>query len=192
MSAAPETFGERMRERWEQLSSRERTLLAAWVAIMALGLTSIAVYQATTTLGHLAEGNDDRREAIAMLLAERDDFRARIEQARTEQEKLENNELRLSSFIEAAATRQGIRSPSEYNDRREVRDNGIAAMQTTAVFPSMDMVQLDELLNTFQNTEELVYIEQVAVEPPRGRNTEGLQVEVTLVTYERASAGEMR
>lgn len=192
MSAAQESFGERMRERWEQLSSRERTLLTAWVAIMALGLTSIAIYQATTTLGHLAEGNDDRREAIAMLLAERDDFRARIEQSRTEQEKLDNNELRLSSFIEAAATRQGIRSPSEYNDRREVRDNGIAAMQTTAVFPSMDMVQLDELLNAFQNTEELVYIEQVAVEPPRGRNAEGLQVEVTLVTYERAAPGEQR
>lgn len=190
MSAAQESFGERMRERWEQLSSRERLLLVVWVAVMLVGLTSIGVYKTITTLGELNESNDERRATIELLLAERDDFRARLERTRSEQEKLEDNTLRLSSFIEAAATRQGVRSPSEYNDRREDREDGIAAIQTTAVFPSMDMVQLDELLNTFQNTEELVYIQQVAVEPPRGRNTEGLQVEVTLVTYERSTGGE--
>lgn len=179
-----------LEEQLANLSSRELKLLAAMFVVLGTGLVSVVGYSVSNAMSELERGNEERRMLIQDVASRAEAWRARAaEQARV-QSALRDNRLRLSSFIESRATRLRIASPQGYTDRQNPREGGIVALETTATFQGLDLTQLDELLNEFQSTEELVYIQEVSVEPARGRATEGLQVRVTLVTYQRASAND--
>jgi len=179
------TLMDRIAERLDGFTPRERMLLGIMAGIFAVGISAIVVYTMTGTLRTLSADNNEKREALSNLLAERDTYAQARAESDALQAQLDENPLRLSSFIEARATRLGIRSPSEYVDRQEPRDDGIVELQTTAEFPGIELGDLDALLREFVGTEELVFVQEIAVQPARGRGNDGHQVEVTLVTYQR-------
>lgn len=179
------TLMSRIAERLEGFTPRERVLLGAMAAILSVGLFAIVVYTMTGTLRTLQSDNDERRDALTNLLSQRDTYAQARAESDALQAQLDENPLRLSSFIEARATRLGIRSPSEYVDRQEPRDDGIVELQTTAEFPGIELGDLDALLREFVATDQLVFVQEISVQPARGRGNEGHQVEVTLVTYQR-------
>jgi type II secretory pathway component PulM len=176
----------RLAERWEQFTPRERSLLLVMLGVLLSGVVLITTYTTWQKFSALQSENDARREILGQLLAQRDTFRARAEQSARVQEQLEDNDLRLSTFIESSATRAGMARPTDFTDREQQRDGNIVAMETSAMFPSVEMQQLTDLLNEVESTDELVFVQQVKVSPPRGRNAEGLQATITLVTYQKS------
>jgi hypothetical protein len=184
-----ERFREWLEEQLANLSKRERVLLLILFGVLGSGIVLVSGYSLSTRLSDLEAGNRERRALLREVHEQSSVWRQQAEEMRRVQEQLADNRLRLSSFIESRATRLRIASPTGYTDRQNPREGGIVAIETTAQFQGVDIGQLDELLNEFQTTDELVYIQEVTVEPPRGRGTEGLQVKVTLVTYQRASEG---
>jgi hypothetical protein len=184
-----QTLTSRLAARFAQFTPRERVLLAIMAAVLGSGLIFVVSWTALGSMRELASGNTERRDVILDLLAERDAIVA----ARAEQtaltEKLANNTLRLSSFIESTATRVGLPAPTEFNDRQTPREGGITAFETTATFNGVDLADFDRLMNEFRNTDELVFIQSVSIEPGRGRSAETMVAEVTLVTYRRSEGG---
>lgn len=170
---------------FEELSEREQKLLGVMLVVVSLGVFLVASFGISSAFEKVDAQNERLRGALDAVLQQRDTFRSRAAAAQLAQSKLETNTLRLSSFIEARATRLGLASPRGFTDRQTPREDGITAFETTAQFQGLDLTQLDQLLNEFRNTDELVYIQEVQVDPSRARTTTGLDVRVTLVTYRR-------
>lgn len=173
-----------------ELSARERILLAIMLAVLSTGLVFIVVWTAAGSLRQLGSGNDERRTVMLELLAQRASFAVQQAKQTALNEKLSNNELRLSSFIEGAATRAGLSAPTEFNDRQTPREGGITAFETTATFQGVELADFDRLMNELRATEELIYIQAVSLEPGRGRSSDSLTAEITLVTYRRTGADD--
>jgi hypothetical protein len=172
-----------------QLSPRERLLLGVMVAWLSIGATLVVIWVAVGSMRELSQGNDDRRAAMLELLAQRTTFAQQQAASQELAERLSNNELRLSSFIESAATRAGLPAPTDFNDRQTPREGGITAFETTARFQGIELADFDRLMNELRSSEELVYIQHVSLEPGRGRSASQLVAEVTLVTYRRQAGG---
>lgn len=171
-----------------ELSARERILLAIMMAVISTGLVFVVVWTAAGALRELSGGNDERRDVMLELLGQRASFAAQQAEQTELDEKLSNNELRLSSFIEGCATRAGLSAPTEFNDRQTPREGGITAFETSATFQGVELADFDRLMNELRATEELIYIQAVSLEPGRGRSADSLTAEITLVTYRRTGA----
>lgn len=172
------------------MSPRERTLLVVLGCVLGSGALFLAVWTSWGALSELNEGNDARREAMLQLLAQRDTFAAAAAERAELEEKLTDNDLRLSSFIETAATRAGMPAPREFEDRQSPREGGIVAVETTATFDGIELADFDRLLNDLRSSDELVYIQSVSIEPGRGRNSDSMSGEITLATYRRQQGGD--
>ncbi len=172
-----------LRERFDGLTDREKKLVVAMLGTFCvLGMFFIFT-QTAGAAGDRREAIAEGREALSMLIDEQDSYRVNAARVERIEELLETNDLRLSTFIEARATRAGITRPREFRDHTQpLEDGAVIAHYTTAVFPSMTQEQLSSLLTEIERAEELVFTNQIAVEPPRGAAS-GLQVELTLVTF---------
>ena len=172
-----------LRERFDALSERERRLVAAMGATFLILLVLALGMRANRSAEARADAIESGREALQSLLQSQGQYRVNAARLERIEEQLETNDLRLSTFIEARATPANIDRPREFRDRSQpLEDGAVVAHYTTAVFPSMTIEQLYSLLNEVERSEELVFTNQISVEPPRGAAS-GLQVELTLVTY---------
>jgi hypothetical protein len=188
----------RLLSRFESLNPRERTLLLVLAGILVPGLSAVLLYVRFGQLSELNRQNDLRRDVIAELLAERDQFAAAAAAEEALEEALDNNTLRLSSFVESRATELGVPVPNDFDDLNTPATGGIETIVTVAKFASMQLGDLDELLNDIESSPELVYIRGISVAPARGtssrRGSSGaatpgsLQVELTLATFRRAES----
>lgn len=179
---------DKIAERFQQFSERERMLLGVMGGVLSVVFIAIVAYTSMTRMQTLRDDNDRRRDTLESLIAEREsvlDANARAERI---ERLLDGEPLRLSTYIETRSGRAGVTRPREFRDREQPLDEGILAQVTTALFPAMTLRQLQSLLNDIENDEgSLVYTQQIAIEPPRG-NAAGLQVELTLMTFAREDA----
>jgi hypothetical protein len=177
--------------RFAEFNPRERMLLGVLASVLVPGLFSVVVYLLWTQLATLEKGNSDRREVIEVLLVERESFEAAAARQARIEEQLESNSLRLSSFLEGRATELDVPQPSDFDDINTPATGGVQTLVTVAKFTRMDLGELATLLSDIENSEELVYIRGINVEPTRGANAQAgmMQVELTLATFRRAEAG---
>jgi hypothetical protein len=180
------TVKTRLQEQWIGMTSRERVLLVIMFGVMGTGVSLITLYLLMQNLWRLEDENQQRRQVISELLERRADFAAESAERERIEDRLNGNEVRLSSFIESRVNEAGISRPSEYTDRQTQRDNGITVMETTAEFDRMSLGDIDELMNSIESSDDLVFIQGLTVAPAR-RSTEGeLTVELNLVTFKRS------
>ena len=184
--SAVSNIQDKLREQWFGMTSRERVLLTVMLGIMSSGASLIVVYLLMQNLATLDDDNQQRRQAISEMLDRRADFAAEAAVRDRIEDQLNGNEVRLSSFIESRVNEAGIARPSEYTDRQTQRDNGITVMETIAEFDRMSLGDLDELMNSIESSEDLVFIQGLTVAPARRSTTGDLSVELNLVTFKRS------
>ena len=176
---------ERLRARVAELTERERKLLLLMAVTGVLFLLLFGNLIVGNALDGLRDGNQQRRAALNELIHERERFLTEVAQAERLDARLESNRLRLSSFIETQASQAGVPRPREFRDHTQpVGQTGITAHETTVSFPSMSFEQLLDLLNSFEDSGELVFIQTLRVSPAR-RGEHGLDADITLATYRR-------
>lgn len=176
---------ETLQARFAQLTDRERKLLVLLAAVAVVFLLMLANLFVGNAFAALRDGNDDRRAALELLIAERDRFLLEQQQARTLEARLDGNQLRLSSFVETTASQTGVPRPREFRDHSQpVGQTGVTSIETTASFPSMSFEQLIDLLNAFEDSGELVFVQSLRITPAR-RGEHGLDADITLATYRR-------
>ncbi len=184
MSENQATWVDRVEAQLSRFSAREQILLGVMVVVLGCLLVVAVAVLMNARASALDQRISDQREVLAMLVEERDAYRVNAAENARIEELLASNDLRLSSFIEARAGRLSIARPREFRDQEQALDGGVEAESTTAEFAGMEIEQLSALLTAIEEAEELVFTRQIAVAPAR-RGNEGLEVELTLVTFKR-------
>ena len=169
----------------ERFSERERKLLMVMVVSVGTMLCVVFGFTAQRTLSDMQEEIAAKREALDLLVSHRDEFRTNAIRNATLRAQLANNEVRLSTFIEGKSGRASMGRPSEFRDNEFDMEGGVTMRSTTAEWTSVEPQQILRFLDSVQNAGELVYVRQVSVAP--ARRAEGLQLEVTLVTFDQES-----
>ena len=186
MEDKPGLFG-RLEGALEKYTDRERRLLMIMAIIVPLMLVTLIGSMTFRSLGKLNDKIEDQRAVLSDLFAERVNF---VESQLAEEalnEQLENNNLQLASFIEARANDAGVARPRNFRDQTlPLGEGGIEEVETTTTFTDMTPADLDNLMVEILTAPELVYVRRLTLAPGRGRDANGLQVELTLVTYRRS------
>ncbi len=170
------------------LSDRERVLLAIMVVVLGTLATVALSYMATTRMSELQTEIDSKRGALALIAEQRESYARNAAQNAELQEQLQDNRLRLSTFIESRARQASLSPPREFRDNTLPVDGGVTLVTTTAQFESVELEQLEAFMTTIESSDELVFSRNLAVSPAR-RGSTGLQVELTLSTYRRSGEG---
>ena len=177
-------FLNQLQDRMAGLTDRERKLVLLMLVtglFMALALGNMLI---GNTLRDTRAGNAERRAALELLIAERETYLQQTARVQDLDDRLRNNQVRLSSFIETRSERAGVPRPTEFRDHQQplAGFEGITSVETTVTYPSMSFEQLMGLLDTIESSNELVFIQTLKVQPAR-RGQAGLDAELTLVTY---------
>ena len=177
------TLMDRLDAFMERFSERERKLLMVMVLCVGTMLCVVFTLTVQRTLADMREDIEEKREALDLLIQYREDFRQNAARNAVIRNQLANNDVRLSTFIESKAGRASLGRPQEFRDNEFDMDGGVTMRSTTAEWSSVEPAQIIRFLDSVESAEELVYVRQVAVAP--ARRAEGLQLEVTLVTFDQ-------
>lgn len=165
----------------ERLSARERVLLAAMVTVLVVMGASLAIFLVGGRLDTLSETVSAKRDAIGALSARGEDYLANAAYNERINEQLQSNDLRLSTFIEGRAGRATIPRPREFRDAQQELD-GVTLVTTTASFTAIDFDQMQRLLSSIEDTDELVFVRRVAISPARGV-ADKIDLDLTVATF---------
>lgn len=167
-----------------RFSDRERMLLGVMMLVFATLAVLGVTFVVRGRLADLHEGIEARRDALQLLATQADEYRRNSAYNDALREQLANNQIRLSTFIEGRAGRANIPRPREFRDAQQVLEGGITMYTTTADFGGIEFEQMQRLLQSIEEADELVFTRQVAVAPAR-RGGNGIDLEVTLATYKQ-------
>jgi hypothetical protein len=176
---------DRLRDRFERLSQRERTMVSALGVTFVVLLTLIVGFLITDGLSSLEGRNAAMRQALKDLDTHRDSYlRARSKSAQMET-RLGHGDMKLGTYVEQAAKEVGVDVP-ETNDRAPAP----AGKQWVerAVDLRLQHVKLDQLANFMKKIEtgpNLVVVTALNIRT-RDDKHQDLDVEMTVSTYERA------
>lgn len=168
-----------------RFSERERMLLG----VMAVTLFTLGVLASALVLrGRMETLNseiDAKRSALSLLATQSEEYVRNSERNARLREQLRDNSIRLSTYIEGRAGRASIPRPREFRDNQLELDGGIKMLTTTVTFSSVELDQLQRLMESIEDSEELVFTRQIAVAP--SRREAGLELELTLATFKQES-----
>ena len=141
----------------------------------------------TFALKNISKLNDKLEQQHAVLnelLIQRESILASKIEEEALNDRLENNDLRFASFIEAQAQNAGIPEPQGFQEREQpIADGEIIAVEGSTTFSGITIEDLDAFMQEVYESRELVYVQRIEFQPMRRRNTEGLQIELTFVTF---------
>jgi type II secretory pathway component PulM len=183
------TFNDRMqalRDKWERLSQRERTMVGAMGVTFVIMVTLIVGFLITDGLSTMEEHNADMRQALRDLDTQRDSYiRMRAKTAQMET-RLGATPVQLQSYVENAAKEAGV----EISDST---DRPAAAAGKKFIERSVDLhlkpVTLDQVtrfMKAIETGRSLVVVKELTVRT-RDDKHEQLDVDMTVSTYERAT-----
>jgi hypothetical protein len=174
-----------LRDRFERLSQRERTMVMALGISFVVMLTLIVGFLITDGLSSIAQRNDDMRQALKDIDTQRDNYLNARSKSRQLETRLGSTPVQLGGYLEQAAKEAGVQIP-ESNDRAPAP----AGKQyiERAVDLRLQHVKLDELATFLKKIEtgpNLVIVTALSIHTRDDKHQE-LDVEMTVSTYERA------
>lgn len=178
-----------LRQRYDRLSQRERTMVLALGVSFVVMLTLIVGFLVTDGISSIEERNADIRQALRDLETQRDTYLKSRSKAAQLETRLGHGSAQLGGFLEQAAKDSGIQIP-EQNERPPAP----AGKQWTekAIDLRLQKVKLDELATFLKKIEtgpNLVVVTALSIRT-RDDKHEELDVEMTVATYDRAAKGK--
>jgi type II secretory pathway component PulM len=181
------TFNDRMqalRDKWERLSQRERTMVGAMGVTFVLMITLIVGFLITDGLASMEERNSDMRQALRDLDTQRDVYlrnKAKTAQIET---RLGSQPVQLPAYLEAAAKDAGIDIPDQ--DELPASPAGKKFIERTVHLRlhAVTLEQLTRFMKAIETGKSLVVVTQLEVHT-RDDKHEQLDVEMWVSTYER-------
>ena len=176
----------RLRERWERMSPRERTLVSAAGATFALMIVIISGFVITDGLATLEERNSDARQALHDLDTQRDNYLRAKAKASQLEARVGHTPVQLQGFLEQVAKESGVEIP-ESNERaaapagKQYMEHSVEIRLKQVTLPT-----LTKFLKGIENGPNLVVVTALSVHT-RDDKHEDLEVEMTVSTYEKAA-----
>lgn len=179
-----ETQLQALRDRFEQLSQSERTLVLTAAAVFVVTVSLVGGFFITERLSSLEERNTAMRQALRDLESHREAYlRAKAKSVQLES-RLNRPTIKLQGYLEQAAKEVGVEIP-EQNERPATSVGKRFTERTVEL--RVRKVRLDQLANFLKRIEtgpNLVVVTALNIRTRDDRHQE-LDAEMTVSTYER-------
>jgi type II secretory pathway component PulM len=176
-----------LRDRWERLSSRERTMVSALGVTFVIMVTLIVGFFITDGLATLDERNADMRQALRDIDSQRDNYRKAKEKTVQLEARMGRTPVQLQGYLEAAAKEAGVEIPE--SNERPAAPAGKHYVER-AVDLRLRQVKLEALTKFLRKIEtgpnNIVLVTSLSIRT-RDDKHEELDVELTVSTYEHAT-----
>jgi len=178
-----DTF-ESLRDRFERLSQRERTLVAAFVVTFFVMLTLIVGFLIVDGLASLEQNNADMRQALSDIDTKRDAYlKAKAKLAQVES-RLAPGQMQLGSYLEAAAKEAGVEIP-ESKENRPTTAGSFLERSTDLHLTKVKVEALSNFLRRIETGAQLVVVTQLTIRTRDDKHQE-LDVDLTVSSWEKA------
>lgn len=174
-----------LRDWFERLSQRERTMVGALGVSFVIMVTLIVGFFITDGLAAMGERNEAMRQALRDLDTQRDSYLKLKHKAAQLQTRLGATPIQLGGYLEQAAKESGFEIP-ESNERAPVQTG---KWVEKSIELRLSRVRIDGLASFLRRVEtgpNLVVVKELKVSTRDDKHQE-LDVEMTVSTYERAS-----
>jgi len=169
-----------LRDRWETITPREQRL------VLALGVTFVVVIlvwvglRISDGLSAIEARNDQARMALRTL----HNYRlAQSEQPRTPEVDLENNPVKLESYLESIASEVGIEIP-RFNSVSPATRDGFVETSTQIEIRKLSIEELKDFLERVEGRSKKVVVRSLNIKRQFNDN-EKLDVKMTVSTFAR-------
>jgi type II secretory pathway component PulM len=181
------TFNDRMqalRDRWERLSQRERTMVGAMGVTFVIMVTMIVGFLITDGLSSMEERNADMRQALRDLDTQRDSYLRMKAKAAQMDTRLGSQPVQLQGYLEAAAKDAGVEI-QEANPRPPAPAGKKFVERTIDLhLRAVTLEQLSHFMKAIETGKSLVVVTALQVRT-RDDKHQQLDVEMSVSTYDR-------
>jgi hypothetical protein len=172
-----------LRDKWERLSQRERTMVGALGVTFVVMVTLIVGFLITDGLATLEERNGDMRQALRDLDTQRDSYlklRAKSQQIEV---RLGATPVQLGTYLETASKEAGVEI-GESIDVPAVPAGKFVERAVTLHLRAVTLDQLVKFMKAIETGRNLVVVSMLHI-TTRDDKHQQLDVEMTVSTYQR-------
>jgi general secretion pathway protein M len=174
-----------LRDRFERLSQRERTMVTALGVTFVVMVTLVVGFFITDGLSSLEERNADMRQALKDIETQRDNYIKAKNKSNQMETRIGRQPIQLSGYLEQAAKESGVEIPE--SNERGAQQAGKAFIERSVELrlKSVRLEQLAAFLKRIETGPNLVLVTQLSVRT-RDDKHQDLDVEMTVSTWEHA------
>ncbi|HXU72397.1 MAG TPA: type II secretion system protein GspM [Polyangia bacterium] len=177
-----------LRDRWERLSQRERTMVGAMGITFVIMVTLIVGFLITDGLSSMEERNTDMRQALRDLDTQRDSYLRLKAKASQMETRLGGQPVQMQRYLEEAAKEAGVEIP-ESTPRPPAAAGKKFVQQTVDLrLHAVTLEQLTKFMKAIETGKSLVVTTSLDVRT-RDDKHEQFDVEMSVATWEREKPG---
>ena len=181
------TLNERMqalRDKWERLSQRERTMVTALGVTFVLMMTLIVGFLISDGLSSMEQRNSDMRQALRDLDTQRDKYLRMKAQAAQLATRLGQTPVQLGGYLEQGAKEAGIEIPESSDIPPMPAGKRWVEHGVQLHLRAVTLEQLVKFMRTIETGRSLVVVTELNVRA-RDDKHEQFDVDMAVATYER-------
>jgi len=174
-----------LRDKWERLSQRERTMVGALGVTFVVMVTLIVGFLITDGLSSMEEHNADMRQALRDLDTQRDKY----VQMKAKMAQLESRlgaPVQLGTYLEAAAKETGVEISDSTDRPASAAGKKFIERSVDLHLKPVTLDQVTRFMKAIETGRSLVVVKELTVRT-RDDKHEQLDVDMTVSTYERAT-----
>jgi type II secretory pathway component PulM len=181
------TFNDRLqalRDKWERLSQRERTMVGALGVTFVLMVTLIVGFLITDGLATLEERNGDMRQALHDLDTQRDNYlklRAKSQQIEV---RLGATPVQLGGYLEQAAKDAGVEISESNEEQPTATGNNFVQRTVDLRLKAVTLDQLVKFMRAIETGRNLVVVSSLHITTRDDRHQQ-LDVDMSVSTFQR-------
>ncbi|MDB4970129.1 MAG: hypothetical protein JWN44_5818 [Myxococcales bacterium] len=181
------TFKDRMqalRDKWERLSQRERTMVGAMGVTFVIMVTLIVGFLITDGLSSMDERNAQMRQALRDLDTQRDNYLRMKAKAAQLETRLGSQPVQMQAYLETAAKEGGVEIVESKEQPSAPAGKKFVERTVELRLRAVTLDQLSKFMRAIETGKSLVVVTAVNVRT-RDDKHEQLDVEMSVTTYER-------
>lgn len=174
-----------LRDRFERLSQRERTMVTALGITLVVFMTLVVGFLIADKVGSMDERNADMRQALKDIETQRDSYlkaKAKTSQLET---RVGHQPVQLSGFLEQCAKDAGVQIPESNEQPAVAAGKNYIQRSIDLRLKAVRLEQLAAFLRRIETGPNLVMVTALSVRT-RDDKHEELDVEMTVSAYEHA------
>lgn len=199
-----ESITDTLSDRYDQLNDREQTLVKAAGAILPLVALTFVGLVFNNSLSSVRQEIDDKERLLTMIGDVAPEYQAKQNKkgggndkpAKFSREAINNNTVKLTSFVATHATAVGVQVDSYDESERPIGSDGddddegasLFKADVTAKIRGVSMEKLLKLLERIETADKPVVIERVTLTNKR-RKKGKVRATVIVTTYKRKGKG---
>ncbi|HEX9104361.1 MAG TPA: type II secretion system protein GspM [Polyangia bacterium] len=172
-----------LRDKWERLSQRERTMVGAMGVTFVIMVTLIVGFLITDGLSSMEERNADMRQALRDLDTQRDAYIRNKAKTAQMESRLGAQPVQLQGYVESAAKEAGVEISDQGDRQAAPAGKKFIERSVELHLRPVTIDQLTRFMKAIETGRGLVVVKELSVRT-RDDKHEQLDVDMAVSTYE--------